>query len=512
MELARKSGIGAQFGGKYFALDARVIRLPRHGASCPVGHRRLVLGRPQHQGADRPRRPLARGARARPRPVHPGPVSRGAGRRARRRRSTSTARWRRSSPSCRSTRSPRPLKLTGTIVVARDIAHAKIKERLDRGEGMPDYLKDHPGLLRRPRQDPRGHALGLVRPDDRRPDGQLRRPLPVARRLDGHDRQGQPLAGRDRRLQEARRLLPRLDRRPRRAPGRRRTSRRSSCSSTPSSAWKPSTRSTSSTSRRSSSSTTRGTSSSRSCPSSPEPTLRIKQANFRRPATSARRLGRDGRHHVFLMPKSVRGKSHTQVVEARRKRARVDFRLVHDLGWIEHTEADEWARAKAEHPHRREFLDHWQTQVRSLFVTSSLHDVRAWAAAREGLRRPRTHPRSPDTLGGRRPGPPRRPEDVLELEAVQRAKPVGRPSRIAPGSRRTTARCRRTRAARSAVLRRARPDLPIDRRRDPGRLSTPGCRGSPDRGGSNEAMAALTKARATALSMSRHARPRSARV
>ena len=67
MEIARKSGIGAQFGGKYFALDARVIRLPRHGASCPVGHRRLLLGRPQHQGEDRPRGHLARGAGTRSR-------------------------------------------------------------------------------------------------------------------------------------------------------------------------------------------------------------------------------------------------------------------------------------------------------------------------------------------------------------------------------------------------------------------------------------------------------------
>ena len=56
LELTRQFGIGAQFGGKYFCHDVRVIRLPRHGASLPVGHRRVLLGRPPGQGQDHPRR------------------------------------------------------------------------------------------------------------------------------------------------------------------------------------------------------------------------------------------------------------------------------------------------------------------------------------------------------------------------------------------------------------------------------------------------------------------------
>ncbi len=71
MELARRSGIGPQFGGKYFALDARVIRLPTARRVVPGWDRRLVLGRPQHQGADRPRRSLARRARTQPGAVPP---------------------------------------------------------------------------------------------------------------------------------------------------------------------------------------------------------------------------------------------------------------------------------------------------------------------------------------------------------------------------------------------------------------------------------------------------------
>ncbi len=218
MDLARKSGIGAQFGGKYFALDARVIRLPRHGASCPVGigvscsADRNIKARIDRDGIwlEELERDPARFIPAQyrsglghkhgvdidlNRPMNEilGDLSKYA---------VST-----------------PLKLTGTIVVARDIAHAKIKERLDRGEGHARLLEGPSRLLCRPGQNSSRGSLRLVRPHDGRPDGQLCRPLPVARRLDGHDRQGQPLASGDRRLQEARRLLPGLDRRTRRAPG-----------------------------------------------------------------------------------------------------------------------------------------------------------------------------------------------------------------------------------------------------------------------------------------------------
>ena len=67
------------------------------------------------------------------------------------------------------------LSLTGPLVVARDIAHAKIQERLDAGEEMPQYLKDHPVYYAGPAKTPDGHRVRLVRPDHRRPDGLLRR-------------------------------------------------------------------------------------------------------------------------------------------------------------------------------------------------------------------------------------------------------------------------------------------------------------------------------------------------
>ena len=88
------------------------------------------------------------------------------------------------------------LSLTGPLVVARDIAHAKIKERLDAGEEMPAYLRDHAVYYAGPAKTPEGYASGLVRPDHRGPDGLLRRAVPGRRRVDGDARQGQPVQGR----------------------------------------------------------------------------------------------------------------------------------------------------------------------------------------------------------------------------------------------------------------------------------------------------------------------------
>ena len=88
------------------------------------------------------------------------------------------------------------LSLTGPLVVARDIAHAKIKERLDAGEPMPQYLRDHAVYYAGPAKTPEGYASRLVRPDHRRPDGLLRRAVPGRGRLDGDAGQGQPLASR----------------------------------------------------------------------------------------------------------------------------------------------------------------------------------------------------------------------------------------------------------------------------------------------------------------------------
>ncbi|WP_439213413.1 class I fumarate hydratase FumA [Duffyella gerundensis] len=162
LEAAQELGIGAQFGGKYFAHDIRVVRLPRHGASCPVGMgvscsadrnikakinrdgiwiekleenpgqyipqalREQGEGDVQHVDLNRPMEEiLAQLSRY--------PVS---------------------------TR----LSLSGTIIVARDIAHAKLKERIDNGEGLPQYIKDHPVYYAGPAKTPEGYASGSLGP------------------------------------------------------------------------------------------------------------------------------------------------------------------------------------------------------------------------------------------------------------------------------------------------------------------------------------------------------------
>ncbi|MGZ3316280.1 MAG: FumA C-terminus/TtdB family hydratase beta subunit, partial [Isosphaeraceae bacterium] len=163
MDLARKSGIGAQFGGKYFALDARVIRLPRHGASCPVGigvscsADRNIKARIDRDGIwlEELERDPAR--------FIPAQYRSGLGHKhgvdidLNRPMNQILAELSKYAIST-------PLKLTGTIVVARDIAHAKIKERLDRGEGMPDYLKDHPVYYAGPAKTPAGAPSGSFGP------------------------------------------------------------------------------------------------------------------------------------------------------------------------------------------------------------------------------------------------------------------------------------------------------------------------------------------------------------
>ena len=163
MELARRSGIGAQFGGKYFALDARVIRLPRHGASCPVGigvscsADRNVKARIDRDGLwlEALERDPARFIPARYRAGMP--ADHGVAVDLNRPMAEVCAELSRYPVST-------PLKLTGTIVVARDIAHAKIKERLDRGEGMPAYLKDHPVYYAGPAKTPAGLPSGSFGP------------------------------------------------------------------------------------------------------------------------------------------------------------------------------------------------------------------------------------------------------------------------------------------------------------------------------------------------------------
>jgi len=158
---AQKLGIGAQFGGKYFAHDVRVIRLPRHGASCPVGMGvscsadRNVKARIDKDGVwleelDRnPGRLIPASARGK----------HGHGVRVDLNRPMKEV-------LAELTQHPvsTPLLLTGTLVVARDIAHAKFKERIDAGKGVPEYLLSHPVYYAGPAKTPAGKASGSFGP------------------------------------------------------------------------------------------------------------------------------------------------------------------------------------------------------------------------------------------------------------------------------------------------------------------------------------------------------------
>jgi len=162
LDLARETGIGAQFGGKYFCLDARVIRLPRHGASCPVGigvscsADRQIRAKITADGAfleqleTDPARFLPDPAAVRL-PTEAVPID-----------------LSRPMDEIRAALSRHPvrtrLSLTGPVVVARDLAHARLKERLDRGEGLPQYLKDHIVYYAGPAKTPAGYPSGSFGP------------------------------------------------------------------------------------------------------------------------------------------------------------------------------------------------------------------------------------------------------------------------------------------------------------------------------------------------------------
>ena len=166
LALSQQTGIGAQFGGKYFCHDVRIIRLPRHGASCPIGMAvscsadRQALGKITREGVfleqletdpakfmpDIETQHLAEGdADAVVRIDLTRPMS-----------------------EIRATLSQYPVKtrvmLTGPMVVARDIAHAKLKERLDAGQGLPQYLQDHCVYYAGPAKTPEGMASGSFGP------------------------------------------------------------------------------------------------------------------------------------------------------------------------------------------------------------------------------------------------------------------------------------------------------------------------------------------------------------
>ncbi|MCO4746129.1 MAG: fumarate hydratase [Proteobacteria bacterium] len=160
LERAWKTGIGAQFGGKFFAHDVRVIRLPRHGASCPVGMGvscsadRNIKGRIDAQGIwleeleRNPERLLLESEAP----------------------ADTSVRINLDQPmeGILAELTKHPVKtrvlLNGTIIVGRDIVHAKLKERIDRGEGLPDYIKKHPIYYAGPAKKPEGMPSGSFGP------------------------------------------------------------------------------------------------------------------------------------------------------------------------------------------------------------------------------------------------------------------------------------------------------------------------------------------------------------
>jgi len=161
-ELTQNIGMGAQFGGKYFCHDVRVIRLPRHGASCPIGigvscsADRQVLGKITKEGIfleqldTNPARFL---------PEITDELLDG---------NVIKINLNQSMDRIRSELSKYPIKtrlsLTGTIIVARDIAHARLKEDLDRGKDLPTYIKDHAVYYAGPAKTPEGMTSGSFGP------------------------------------------------------------------------------------------------------------------------------------------------------------------------------------------------------------------------------------------------------------------------------------------------------------------------------------------------------------
>ena len=162
LQQAYKSGYGAQFGGKYFALDVRIIRLPRHGASCPVG-----MG--VSCSADRNVK-----AKINKDGIWLEQLEREPGRlipeEYRGKIASNVVKVDLNQPMKeilgQLTKHPvtTQLSLTGTMIVARDIAHAKLKERLDGGAGLPQYLKDHPIYYAGPAKTPEGMPSGSFGP------------------------------------------------------------------------------------------------------------------------------------------------------------------------------------------------------------------------------------------------------------------------------------------------------------------------------------------------------------
>ena len=162
LKLTQSLGVGAQFGGKYFCHDVRVIRLPRHGASLPIGlgvscsADRQALGKITRDGVyleELERNP------AQYLPDIDASKLGGA---------VVNIDLRRPMPEILAQLSKYPIKtrlsLTGPMIVARDLAHSKLRERLEKGQGLPDYFKNHPVYYAGPAKTPQGYASGAFGP------------------------------------------------------------------------------------------------------------------------------------------------------------------------------------------------------------------------------------------------------------------------------------------------------------------------------------------------------------
>jgi fumarate hydratase class I len=162
LEISRNVGIGAQFGGKYFCHDVRVIRLPRHGASLPVGIGVSCSADRQVKAKITPEGVFLEQLETDPSKYLPETTDEHLG------GEVVEIDLNRPMSEIRAQLSAHPIKtrlsLTGTMVVARDIAHAKLKERLDAGGGLPDYLKNHPVYYAGPAKTPTGMATGSFGP------------------------------------------------------------------------------------------------------------------------------------------------------------------------------------------------------------------------------------------------------------------------------------------------------------------------------------------------------------
>ncbi|TDW26233.1 homodimeric fumarase (class I) [Rhizobium azibense] len=161
-KLTQQMGVGAQFGGKYFCHDVRVIRLPRHGASLPIGLGVSCSADRQAKGKISREGIFVEQLETDPSKYMPEIDET--------KLSDSVVRidLNQSMADILAELTRHPVKtrlsLTGTIIVARDLAHAKIRERLDKGEDMPDYMKNHPVYYAGPAKTPVGYASGSFGP------------------------------------------------------------------------------------------------------------------------------------------------------------------------------------------------------------------------------------------------------------------------------------------------------------------------------------------------------------